>query len=374
MTEIYLIRHTQAEGNLYRVIQGHWDGDVTPFGLLELKALAEKFKNIRLDAVWSSDLYRAVRTAHAVTEYSGLEVRTDPRLRELNVGSWEGLFFCNLMREEPELVEQFLTSPWRWKTEGSETLDEVADRAAEAMNELAERYDGKKIAVVSHGVTIRCLLTRLLGLPEEGEGSAPIVKNTAVCKLNYEHGVWTEEVFNDVSHLAGLKVADWVQRDGLRHEELDPASDPGYYKECYRDAWHLAHGGNMKAFHADVYFRSALEHYRACSGSVLKLLSGDDPAGLVDLDVERGRHAGYGWISFLYLKPEFRGKGYGIQALARAIMLYKQLDRRSVRLTVAASNTAAVRFYEKYGFRILSSEPGAEGPLYLMEKSLGRIS
>ena len=51
MTEIYLIRHTQAEGNLYRVMQGHWDGGVTELGLRQIDLLAERFKNIHIDAL-----------------------------------------------------------------------------------------------------------------------------------------------------------------------------------------------------------------------------------------------------------------------------------------------------------------------------------
>ncbi|MDO5443992.1 MAG: bifunctional histidine phosphatase family protein/GNAT family N-acetyltransferase [Eubacteriales bacterium] len=374
MTEIYLIRHTQAEGNLYRITQGHWDGDVTPLGLKEIDALAERFRGFGIDAVYSSDLYRAVLTARALTKYNDLEVITDERLRELDVGSWEGQFFCNMMYEKPELTERFLTSPWNWKVEGSETLSMVADRAVEAVNELAEKHSGEKIAIVSHGVTIRCLLTRLLGLPLEGEGIAPIVKNTAVCKLICENGEYRADYLNDVSHLGGLPVSDWVQRDGIRHELFDPASDPEYYKKCYRDAWKFAHNGSLSGYSEETYYHAARKHYSACRDSVLKFYSGDQPAGLADFDIERGKHAGYGWISLLYLEPEFRFQGYGIQALGRAIMLYNRLGRKSVRLNVAASNTAAVRFYEKCGFRHLSAEPGSDGPLYLMERFLGRIS
>lgn len=372
MTEIYLIRHTQAEGNIYRVMQGHWDGDVTPFGVLQLHALAERFRTIRLDAVYSSDLYRAYVTAKAVTEDHGPEIVCDKRLRELDMGSWEGRFFGNKLYETPDIVEKFLTDPWEWKVDGAETLEAVAVRAVEAVNEYAEKHDGQKIAVVSHGVTIRCLLTKLLGLPTSGDGIAPIMKNTAVSKLIYDNGSYTVEFLNDVSHLGDLPVSDWVQRDGLRHVEFDPADDKDYYTACYSEAWSFAHQGNMKGYSPEAYFQAALRHHAVCRESVLRFYSGDIPAGILDLDVKHGEHAGYGWISLLYLQPEFRNRGYGIQALARAIMLYHQLGRKSIRLHVAESNEIAVKFYEKYGFRILSSEPGANGALYLMERSLER--
>lgn len=61
MTSIYLIRHAEAEGNLFRRAQGHWNGKITARGKLQIDALAERFKDTRLDAVYSSDLDRASR-------------------------------------------------------------------------------------------------------------------------------------------------------------------------------------------------------------------------------------------------------------------------------------------------------------------------
>ena len=66
MTTIYLIRHAEAEGNLYRRVQGHWDGQVTPRGDLQIAALAERFRDVPVDAVYASDLRRTQDTAAAI--------------------------------------------------------------------------------------------------------------------------------------------------------------------------------------------------------------------------------------------------------------------------------------------------------------------
>ena len=84
---------------------------------------------------------------------------------------------------------------------------------------------------------------------------------------------------------------------------------------------------------------------------MLRLLDGDEPVGLVDLDTRRGAHAGCGWLSLLYLIPEYRGKGYGIQALGRAIVPFRQQGRRALRLLAAEDNAPALAFYEREGFR-----------------------
>ena len=101
MTEIYLIRHAQAEGNRYHMMQGHWDGGVTALGRRQIEELAERFRTVPLDAVYASDLYRARLTAGAAARWRRLPIRTDPALRELNVGPWEGRFFGDLKWEEP---------------------------------------------------------------------------------------------------------------------------------------------------------------------------------------------------------------------------------------------------------------------------------
>ena len=66
MTKIYLIRHAEAEGNLYRRIQGHWDGSITPLGLQQIDALAQRFRREHIDALYCSDLSRARATAEVI--------------------------------------------------------------------------------------------------------------------------------------------------------------------------------------------------------------------------------------------------------------------------------------------------------------------
>ena len=367
MTEIYLIRHTQAEGNLYRMMQGQWDGDVTELGLKQIDALAERFKDIHIDAVYSSDLYRAWKTATAVTRYNGLEIIKRPALRELDMGAWETKYFGNVFHEYPEMLKTFLVDPESWKVEGSETCRDVVDRIYPELLELAKAHEGQSIAVVSHGLAIRCLLSALLDKPLS-DRSLPICDNTAVSKFIYENGHFEPVYINDASHLKAVGVPEWHKTRDLRDEPFNPADDPDWYIDCYKDAW-LFSKGSTKGFNADTYFGAALKHYAANPGSVMKILDRDTPVGLIDLDVERGEGDGYGWITLLYLIPEYRSKGYGMQLLSRAMFFYRRLGRGALRLTVNSSNTEAFDFYERNGFEQL--EPADGNGVILMEKKLG---
>ena len=194
MTEIYLIRHTQAEGNLFRAMQGHWDGDVTALGLQEIDALAERMRDVKIDALYASDLKRAVLTAGAIRRYHALPLRTEPELREINVGPWEARFFGDVGWAQPEMMDTFIHRAEEFFLDGAERYDDVRRRAAAALRKIAEENDGKVVAVVSHGVTIRCLLSYMLHKSLD-DPSLPICGNTGICHVFYENGEFVPDKF-----------------------------------------------------------------------------------------------------------------------------------------------------------------------------------
>lgn len=370
MTEIYVIRHVQAEGNLYRLMQGHWDGDITLLGEKQRDALSLRFRDIPVDAVYSSDLYRARFTASAVTRFHDLPVQCDRRLREINVGPWEGVPFANIIYEQAELMDTFMHDSANFRLAGAETFGDVQARVTEALQEIAEANPGRTVVITSHGVAIRCMLTKLLGVPLNDRETVPIFHNTGISHLRYENGRFTVDTIDDASHLPPELKQSPAAVTALRHVCVDPGQHRALYERCYADSWTAAHG-DLRGFEPEPYFRAAREHYRRDPESVYLLYDGDSFAGLLDLDTARGEHAGYGWVSLLYLCPEYRGQGLGVQLLGRAVTKYRALGRRSLRLYAAEDNTAALAFYRAHGFAELSRTPGAIGELVLMEKQIG---
>ncbi|MBQ1641739.1 MAG: GNAT family N-acetyltransferase [Oscillospiraceae bacterium] len=375
MTEIYLIRHAQAEGNIYRFMQGHWDGDVTETGRYQIKALAEKLKDIKIDAVYSSDLKRAFMTAQAVLKYHPeIRINTDKRIREINLGPWEGVPFGNLYYHHKEEMTLFLSDSPDWHVEGAETFEQVTHRAYEALCEIAKRHEGQSTVIVSHGVTLRCLQSKMMGVTIDKAKDLPISKNTGISHYFFQNGVFTPDYIGDSSHLDALEGE--LKKEPLafggiffRFEAEDPAQMEAYYKSCYEDSWYFAHR-NTEHFKADTYFKSAILHYRKDKGSIIKIYEGDEEAGLLDLDPEKGKREGCGWISLLYLKEEYRGRGLGIQALGQAVMHFRKLGRTKLRLFAAESNAPALSFYRKHGFKEVGFETAADGNILLMEREI----
>ena len=370
MTELYLIRHAQAEGNRYRMMQGRWDGDVTPLGYRQIEALANSFAGRRIDAVWSSDLFRASETAQGIIKvHENLSIQYDDRLREIDQGPWTTAFFGDLLHDSRDDVNRFMYESDKWYIDGAETFAEVAERGYTAVCDIARDNEGRSVAVVSHGITIRCILWRITGAPINDTAALPICWNTAFCRLIYDDGRFYVKEINNCEHLSHMPRQSWDRTPALRAEPFDPASDPEFYTACYSDAWMSAHG-SLTGFDPMAYLGSAKKHYAADRRAVLRLFDGEEDAGLLDLDPVKGITSGYGWISLLYLKERYRHCGCGIQLLGRAIIYYQSRRRGSLRLSVAAQNGEALAFYEKWGFKVLASSRTSNGELIEMEKKI----
>ena len=133
MTLIYMVRHAEAEGNLYRRAHGQYDSSLTPKGLRQLDALAERFRDTAVDALYSSDLCRTMATAAAVARYHpGLELQPDPRLREVDLGSWEDQPFGDLTYRCPEAMAAFNRLPFSYRDidEANRLIRKGKDRTA----------------------------------------------------------------------------------------------------------------------------------------------------------------------------------------------------------------------------------------------------
>lgn len=147
-TRLLVVRHGQSEWNAAGRWQGHADIALDRTGELQAAEAAEVLGIF--DAVWASDLARAHRTAQIIAMMTGVgPVRTDPRLRETDVGPWEGLTRHEVEREWPGFLAE------RRRPEGFEAYEDAAARLIEALLEIAADHPGGEVLVVSHGGVIR---------------------------------------------------------------------------------------------------------------------------------------------------------------------------------------------------------------------------
>lgn len=378
MTNVYIIRHAEAEGNLYRRIHGQYDSIVTDMGMLQIAALRKRFENIHIDAVYSSDLIRTQTTAKAIYVPKGLPLVTKPRLREISLGVWEDNTWGALEYESPKAMYAFNNDPANCRIQGGESYAEVSDRMVSAVTELAERHDGQTIALISHGDAIRLLLAHALKLPMNEISRIPFCDNTAVSRLQVEKGRMEALSINDNSHLT--ESTSVLKRRGrrenynitgagnMRFVPMDIKKHERRYLEYRSDAWMAAHG-NMHGY-TDEYFDLARKHAPEHPYSITEALLGDTPVGLLELAVNREREKKSGSIAFYYLREPFRAKGLGVQLIGQAVSVYRPLGRDRLVLHVAEENRRAVSFYQKYGFVKTGETDGAVSTLNIMEKDI----
>ena len=108
MTTIYLVRHAEAEGNLYRIAHGHYNSCITDDrGCRQIRALAERFRDVPVDAVYASDLIRPRTTAPSIHLPQGLQPQPAPALRTICLRAWAAPPWPHLPPHSPHSPSAF---------------------------------------------------------------------------------------------------------------------------------------------------------------------------------------------------------------------------------------------------------------------------
>jgi probable phosphoglycerate mutase len=162
--QVVLLRHGRTEWNASGRFQGQLDSPLDAIGLAQAAAAGAAVAPMRPDAIVSSDLARAVDTAAAVGAESGVEVLLDERLREISLGTWQGL-------TRPEARTAYPEEYARWQAGedarrgGGETYAEVGSRAVDCVVDWLDRLrPGALLVAVTHGGTARATIGTMLGM------------------------------------------------------------------------------------------------------------------------------------------------------------------------------------------------------------------
>jgi len=182
LTEILLARHGETDWNRENRFQGHADPPLNEVGRAQSAELAATLAHEPIAAVYSSPLRRALETAETVAARHELAPITVEALREVDVGSWEGLTRAQVETRFPEQFRRWLDYGPGW--EDGETHEQMGERVLAALRELAHRHPDEHILVVTHGGPIRAALARAEGIPHnEARRTGPALGNCFVAGL-----------------------------------------------------------------------------------------------------------------------------------------------------------------------------------------------
>ena len=170
VTVFGLIRHGRTRWNAEHRIQGWRDSPLSREGEAMARHWGKRLASLGWDRILASDLGRARQTAELVNRALGLDLATDPRLREQDWGQWSGLRLPELRRDLPRELERQESRGWEFRPPGGESRRELLARVRTALEDAHRCHPGQRILVVCHEGVIKTVLYHLLGrafLPTE---------------------------------------------------------------------------------------------------------------------------------------------------------------------------------------------------------------
>lgn len=346
------MRHAEAEGNLYRRAHGHYNGLITDRGYKQIERLRGRFEGKHIDAVYSSDLARALTTAKSVSEPRGMTIHTTDMLREVCMGVWEDNAWGDIEYSDGDMYDKFNNDPALWCIEGSEPYEHVKARMAFFISETAKRHEGETIAMFSHGFAIRSLMCHLSDIPSNETDKIPYCDNTAVSVMFCEDGKLRLKHYGNNSHLSKehstLEQQTWWRKEKKSHSmnlRFMPLNEV-----CSEDLLRIFQAKAGERAHVDMQYAAFLA---------------DEPIGIVGIDTKRDSVLGIGWISYIHVVPAHRSRSFATQLLGLAISDFRKLRREKLRIEIPSGNLG-INFMSKCGFSVLD----VSDTVCLMEKDI----
>lgn len=164
-TRVYLIRHGQVVGHETPSYNGHADVSLTEYGISQYHQLRERLADQGITACYSSDLSRCANGAKIICEQLGIMPKLDARLRELNIGVWEGMTWSEIVSRYPDEWSARLADIVNYRVPQGESLQDLAGRAVPALHEIVAAHRGENVLIAGHGGMNRVLLLDAIGAP-----------------------------------------------------------------------------------------------------------------------------------------------------------------------------------------------------------------
>jgi valyl-tRNA synthetase len=167
ITSVLFLRHGQTDWNVKSIMQGRKETDINETGRKQSEEKIDIVKEFNPDIIISSPLRRTLDSAKIVAN-DEFKVVTDERIIERSYGEIEGLHVSEIQKKFPE-AESFTRegggTPYLIKAPGVETYRQVFDRIEDFLKDIAKKYKGKRVVVMSHTDPLDMSEAIIEGLP-----------------------------------------------------------------------------------------------------------------------------------------------------------------------------------------------------------------
>ena len=200
MSRLLLVRHGITEYNSSRRFAGYSDVEMSADGYKQVEKLRNRLAKEKIDAVYCSDLKRAVVTAEVISSGHKVDIVTCYELREVNYGDAEGLTFEEIGRLYPELAEAITNFSLELEFPGGESFEGFIARTIRFLDRLNEHDAEETILIVSHSGPLKVLVCDLLGIDQSHWRQIRFDNASLSIVDTYPRGAILS-LLNDTSHL-----------------------------------------------------------------------------------------------------------------------------------------------------------------------------
>jgi probable phosphoglycerate mutase len=193
---LLIVRHGETDMNKNAQMQGHNAVALNETGRRQLSRTARRLEFEDIDVVYASDFVRAQESAGIITARNGIEIRTDTRLREQDLGDWEGRVWFDLPEDE---VGRFI-GDLDFAPGGGETKRSVRERVRGFLGDMVERHAGETVLIVTHGGPLTVMIYDILGIPF-GPTNLFYVRNGGLSEIEWADDHWRLITLDEVHFL-----------------------------------------------------------------------------------------------------------------------------------------------------------------------------
>ncbi|MFC9541586.1 histidine phosphatase family protein [Lysinibacillus sp. NPDC056959] len=200
LTTFYLVRHGETMWNKEQRLQGWLDSPLSVNGILHAEKLRDHLKNINFTAAYSSSSGRAKETMQILLADRQLPVYDEENLREIFLGDWQGKKVEDIVIAHPD-YELYTDYPGQFVATHTESFGMVTERAMFTLKKIAEKYPENTVLIVSHAVTIKCIINAILGRRVDQLWTEPFINGTSVTIIEQVDQQWHVQEIGNIQHL-----------------------------------------------------------------------------------------------------------------------------------------------------------------------------
>jgi len=163
MVRLFIARHGQTRWNREGRLQGWKDAPLTDKGVEQAESLKERLSEEDIDVVYCSPLGRTKKTAEIILEGRDLSIKEDKRIKEINMGKWEGTKGEEIKKIFPDLYFDFWERPHLYDPISGESFHDLKERVVSFIEEILEKHEDENILIVSHGCASKLMIAYFEG-------------------------------------------------------------------------------------------------------------------------------------------------------------------------------------------------------------------